>query len=247
VDRKWTKQNLLPLFDWEKMGHEAHAVWTGFLWSPRLYEPLLEVLKSHFIATATHYAELGECGRQYAALLTFAGLEGINAISRRELAEATSRLPTEGLAHTAQTLVQALESAGEQRVQHWRNRILPYLRFIWPKSTTAQTRVIESSFARLCVAAGDAFPEAVAELKHWLGPDNHPDFIIHIFNQTKLPERFPLVSLDFLDLVTGVTSFLAMSQELSECLNAIRRALPETVTDSRFQRLETIVRQRGGA
>jgi hypothetical protein len=247
VDRKWTEQNLLPLFDWARIGSEARAVWTGFLWSPRLYEPLLEALKLPFLATAAYYNDLGECGRQYAALLTFTGLEGMSAISRKELAEATSRLPADGLACIAHTLVQALQSAGEQREQYWRNRVWPHLRFIWPKSKDARTPAIEFNFAQLCIAAGGEFPHAFAELKHWLAPLNTPDIIIHAFHEAKLSERFPLESLEFLDLVTAGTSFLAYSQELMECLDAIRQARPETATDQRFQRLERNVRQRGGA
>jgi hypothetical protein len=247
VDRKWTEENLLPLFNWERTDGEARAVWTGFLWSPRLYEPLLEALKSFFLATPAHYHDLGEGGTQYVVLLTFAGLEGISAISRKELAEATSRLPVQGLEHMAHTLVQALESAGEQRAQYWQNRILPYVQFIWPKSKDARTPIIEENFARLCIAAGDKFPDAFAKLKHWLAPLKTPDMIIHSFHEAKLSERHPLASLEFLDLVTADTSFLAFAHELLECLDAVRRARPETATDQRFQNLLTSVRRRGGA
>jgi hypothetical protein len=247
VDRTWTEQNLLPLFNWERPGGEARAVWIGFLWSPRLYEPLLEALKSSFLATATHYHELGEGGRQYAALLAFAGLESISAISRKELAQATSSLPVQGLEYMAHTLVQALESAGEQRKEYWQNRMLPYVQSIWPKSKDILTPVIEESFARLCIAAGDEFPNAFNKLKHWLAPLKNPDMIIHEFHKAKLSERHPEAALEFLDLVTAGTSFLAYGKELVECLDAIRLARPEIVKDNRFQNLLTSVRQRGGA
>lgn len=46
VDRDWTERHLLPLFDWEQGALEARAAWEGFLWSPRLYLPLLKALKS---------------------------------------------------------------------------------------------------------------------------------------------------------------------------------------------------------
>ena len=44
VDRIWTEKYLLPLFSWNNPG-EAKAVWEGFLWSPRLYQPLLIAFK----------------------------------------------------------------------------------------------------------------------------------------------------------------------------------------------------------
>jgi hypothetical protein len=59
VDRPWTEQYLLPLFEWSNPV-EAKAAWEGFLWSPRLYQPLLTAFKAQFLDTAKHYAELGE-------------------------------------------------------------------------------------------------------------------------------------------------------------------------------------------
>lgn len=58
VDPEWTKRNLLPHFDWRTSTAEARAAWRGFLWSPRLYPPLFELIKTMFLETARHYAEL---------------------------------------------------------------------------------------------------------------------------------------------------------------------------------------------
>ena len=60
VDRPWTEAYLLPLFDWTIDAVEARAAWEGFLWSPRLYRPLLIAFKAQFLDTVHHYAELGE-------------------------------------------------------------------------------------------------------------------------------------------------------------------------------------------
>jgi hypothetical protein len=58
VDREWATQHLLPLFDWSNQ-LEAKAAWGGFLWSPRLYQPLLFALKLPFLECATHFDDLG--------------------------------------------------------------------------------------------------------------------------------------------------------------------------------------------
>jgi hypothetical protein len=50
---------------------KLRAAWEGFLWSPRLYRPLMEVLKPAFLDTARHYAAIGKHEGQYASLLTF--------------------------------------------------------------------------------------------------------------------------------------------------------------------------------
>jgi SIR2-like domain len=160
VDRDWAVQYLLPLFDWQRSAFEARTAWEGFLWSPRFYRPLMEAFKRPFFETARHYAELGRHDRQYAAFLTVASLERGDTFSKSEMAAATRSLPIEGLQYAAQTLVQVLESAGEQRAESWRNRIKPYIHDIWPKSQQGRTASIAEQFARLCVTTSQAFPEA---------------------------------------------------------------------------------------
>lgn len=78
-----------------------------------------------------------------------------------ELAAATRALPRDGLHETAQALVRALEGAGDQRTDYWTNRVIPYLRTIWPKTRDNISPAIAKSLGRLCVAAQDAFP------RHW--------------------------------------------------------------------------------
>ncbi len=54
VDPEWTKKHLLPLFDWDRSTDEARAAWCGYLWTARLYWPLMEAIKSlsPFVSTA---------------------------------------------------------------------------------------------------------------------------------------------------------------------------------------------------
>ena len=151
----------------------------------------MEAIKPQFLATARHYSDLAEFGEQYAALLTFAALEHGDTFSRAELTVATRSLPEDGLHSAAEALVRAMGSAGERKVEYWRNRIVPYLKFIWPKSRDVNTPGISENLARLCIEAQDAFAEAMDELKHWLQPIDFPDSIVNLLYETKLCERFP--------------------------------------------------------
>lgn len=244
VDKAWTTEYVLPLFDWQRSVVEARAAWEGFLRSPRIYRPLMEAIKPQFLATAQHYGDLGVHGDQYAALLTFAALEPGDTFSRPELAGATRSLPAEGLQRAAQALVQALDGAGEQRTEYCHNRILPYFKSIWPKSQAVITQGVSESLARLCVAAQDAFPEALHELKHWLQPVDHPDFVVHLLHEVNLCGRFPAEALAFLHAVIGDNAQWPPG-DLKECLDAIREAQPELEADSRFQKLYEYLRRHG--
>lgn len=240
VDRVWAAQHLLPLFEWQHSMEEARAAWEGFLGSPRLFRPLMEAIKPQFLATAQHYANLGDNGEQYAALLTFAALEPGDTFSKAELAVATRTLPADGLRSVAQALVNALEGAGEQRAEYWQNRVLPYLKSIWPKSREVITPAISESLARLCVATQEAFPEALNELKHWLQPADYPGRVVHPLHEAKLCGRFPEEALAFLDAVINAGW---PPGELRDCLDAIRNSQQELEADDRFVRLHEYLRR----
>ncbi len=105
VDCNWATEYLLPLFDWQSLPAEAHFVWEGFLWSPRLYRPLLSAIKQPFLESAEHYEELGNHDEQYASFLTFVALDPGDTFTTKELANAVRGLPAGGLENSAQALV----------------------------------------------------------------------------------------------------------------------------------------------
>lgn len=244
VDREWTTQHLIPLFDWQRSEDEARAAWEGFLWSPRLYRPLMELLKPAFLDTAHHYAALGEHAEQYASLLTFAALDPGDTFTTAELATATRSLPPEGLREAARALVRALEVAGEQRADYWTNRVAPYLHAIWPKTRDNVSPAIAESLGRLCVAAQDAFPQALVLLRAWLQPLAHPDYLVHRLHEASLCGKFPEQALDFLSLVIGDQTQWP-PKDLGACLDAIHIAAPKLEADRRFERLMAYLRQHG--
>lgn len=244
VDGDWATQHLLPLFVWQRSEAEARAAWEGFLWSPRLYRPLMEMLKPAFLDTARHYAALGKHDGQYASLLTFAALDPGETFTTAELAAATRALPPDGLHDAAQALVRALEGAGEQRADYWTNRVAPYLHAIWPKTRDNVSPAIAESLGRLCVAAQDAFPEALTLLRAWLQPPAHPDYLVHRLHEAGLCGKFPEQALDFLSLVIGDQTQWPPS-DLGACLDAMRIAAPELEADPLFERLMAYLRQHG--
>lgn len=242
VDPDWTRQNLLPLFDWQSSESEARSAWEGFLWSPRLYRPLMDAFKPFFLDTARHYLALNKHAGQYAALLTFAALDLGDTFTTAELGRATRVLPSDGLHNVAQALVRALEGAGDQRADYWTNRVAPYLRSIWPKTREHTSSNIAEDLGHLCVAAREAFPEAFSMLRAWLQPPPHPDFLVNHLYKADLCPQFPQLSLDFLDLVIGEQSQWPPSNLLA-CLEQIRNADSAMESDARYERLLAYLRQ----
>ncbi|RFO95486.1 hypothetical protein DIC66_17790 [Rhodoferax lacus] len=244
VDGNWTKEHLLPLFDWQRSDLEARAAWEGFLWSPRLYRPLMEVLKPAFLDTANHYAQLGDHGKQYAAILTFAALDPGDNFNRTELAHAIRTLPAQGLHEAADALVLAQEAAGEQREEYWRNRVQPFWEKVWPNSNDAVSRGNAEPLARLCISAGAEFASAVASIGNWLRTVEHPDFVVHRLSESGLARQFPPDALQFLDAILHDQPRWA-PRELRKCLDDVVQVAPDLRQDQRWLRLDQYARAHG--
>lgn len=244
VDRDWSEQCLLPRFDWSAEPMEAKAAWEGFLWSPRLYQPLLIAFKAQFLDTARHYGDLGEHAQQFAAFLTYAALEPVEGYTVEEWRAAIAALPQEGLQESAQALSQALEGAADQREQYWKNRVLPFWHVVWPKSRDLATPAISESLAMLSIAAGSEFPAALTAVLDWLRPAEHPYYIIHRLHESGICDRFPLHALRLLAAIVTEQSWGA--PELGGCLDLIVQADAALAQDPSYQRLREYVRTRGG-
>lgn len=170
IDKHWTEQNLLPLFDWEKT-EEAKAMWSAFLWCQQPFLPLLIALKTPFLDTAKHCKELGYYGNWFARLLTYLAMENPEVCSVKEINEAISQLPQEELEAIARTLVEALKGAGDQRENYRDNRILPFWQQHWPKDKKNMSERISESFRELCDLAGERPTDAFNTVKDWLEPN----------------------------------------------------------------------------
>jgi hypothetical protein len=156
---------------------------------------------------------------------------------------AIAALPQDGLQEVARALSQALQSAGEQRGDYWKNRVQPFWQQVWPKSRDLQSNNIAQSLAFLAIAAGSKFPSAVASLLDWLRPIDYPQHVMHQLHTSGLHVRFPEAALRLLNAIL-VDQPWAPS-ELAQCLEAIAQAMPELRTDRRFQRLAEYARRHG--
>ncbi|ROM72141.1 hypothetical protein BK653_09750 [Pseudomonas brassicacearum] len=243
VDEAWTRTNLLPHFSWAISPVEARRAWEGFLWSPRLYSPLLLAFKADFLETASHYEDLGEHAEQFAAIFTYAALGPLEGYSSEEFRLAFATFPLKALQESAQSLSQALEGAGEQRVEYWQNRILPFWKHIWPKSQDLVTPTIAESLIRMSIAAGSEFPAALDTVYDWLVPTEHMHYAIHELRQSGLCTTFPVEALRLLAAVVADQAWL--SPDLRPCLEAIAEAQASLAENPEYRRLADYMRRRG--
>src|SRR5262249_26358075 len=179
------------LFDWANSAEEATPVWKGFLWTPRLYRPLIEQIKAPFLAAARHYDALGDHGEQYAGLLTYAVLEAPDLITLPQKREAMAALPGVGLRRSALTVLDALQGAGEQRGAYWMNRAQPFIQTVWPQAVQLRSLAISEVFARISIASGDAFPKAYETVHAWLMQSDQLGLVPRELVESKQCTKFP--------------------------------------------------------
>ncbi|HEJ7948570.1 SIR2 family protein [Serratia liquefaciens] len=242
VDRSWTEQYLLPFFNWDNP-FEAKSVWEGFLWSPRLYQPLMTAFKSQCLDSANHYAELGDHRQQYATFLTYAALGPTADYTTEEFRTAFNALPSEGLEKCALALSQAQEGAADKREDYWKNRVRPLWQNIWPKSRDLVTSQMTVSLARLIIATGDEFPSALDDVHNWLIPVEHPYYVIHRLLESGLCTRFPVEAALLLGYIIAGEKRQWLSEELGTCLDNIIQAAPNLEQDVQYSRLREYYRR----
>ena len=249
-DAGWTKKHLLPFFDWSESEEEAKAMWSGFLWSPVKYYPLLAELKGAFLETATHYAKFDRMlpidnATQYVYLLTNVALDSGEVFTEEELAEAANKLPPSLLASMAYELYLVLSDAND-RDRVWKNRVHPFLKKIWPHSIGGRKRPeVAFKLAEVCIEAQNNFPDALDIVEGWLQPFNDED-IYGIFSgmkDKKICQKFPDESLSFLDAIVDSNTSLCTTgrEQLKGCLEAIKESKKELADDPRFKRLEEYI------
>lgn len=241
VDRPWTEAHLLPLFGWSHP-EEAKAAWQGFLWSSRLYQPLMAAFKRQFLDSAKHYADLGEYRQQFAAFLTHAALNRVEGYSEEDFRAALAALPQEGQEESALALALALESAGEQREEFWKNRAYPFWQQIWPKSRDLATPRIAKSLARLAIAARRKFPAALAAVQDWLQPIESPNYVVQLLHKSGLCTQCPTEALSLLAAVIDDQPWAP--QKLGQCLDDIVQAAPHLGQNAHYVRLREYFRRR---
>jgi hypothetical protein len=242
VDPTWTREHLLPVFDWIRDPIEARAVWSGFLWSPRLYQPLLISMKDQFLDTAHHYDQLGDLKRQYATFLVYAALADLEGFSSNDWRRAIFALPRDGLHIAAQALYEAVESSGSQREEYWKNRGIKFWKQAWPKSNTLVSPEISESLALLCVSAGNEFPNVLNAVFGWLIPVQHSNYLVQKLSDSGNCRTHPEESLLLLNAVVSRQAWLP--SKLEDCLNQIGDAAPRLRDHNAWQHLNDYVRQR---
>lgn len=240
IDPQWTEKKLLPLFNWQMK--ESVDMWSGFLWSPRLYLPLIEKLKPNILEAKEHYSAMGDQIEKFSAFITYIALEKVSIFSDKEFRQLFCKLPLDGLKRVAIVLRQRLESAGDKKANYWRNRIRPFLEKIWPSQVDKSSSRLTYFLIKLAIESGENFPEAVQIISCHLVHLDDNGFIFKELIDAKCCKNYPKDTLLLLDKVHPIKRKDCLSNfYLKDCVLAIGESDTKIKEEKIYKRLANLI------
>jgi hypothetical protein len=237
IDPEWAERQLLP--SCEDPGSDGDAFWDGVVRAAQMPSRQLLVRLKPGLFTRARQPHTRRRQSNIIAATLLAGWGGAPdaaepAISEVELREvligSDDELRVQILWH--------LKQWSSNATSRWHERIIPFLKSIWPKQRTLRTPTVSSCLADLALASGELTPEVVKLILPRLTPVRRPSLHILLLNPTAEnhpARRFPRETLDLLwALLTEDPRFWPYGIEVVLDFLA---AAPETAADTRLSEL----------
>ena len=195
----WTREYLLPLFDWNRSADDAAGMWQGFLSSSQNYPPLLKDVKPFFIETARHYKNLYEEGNSFVFFATFLAVMGCVGYKTSDFRQLFSALPKESLPIVIEALTQGMTLDSNKTIRFWKNRIVPFWVDIWPGNRENVTTELSRKLALLALTSEEIFIQAVKLFQDWFIPVGADYEIKGKIEKSDWIKKYPLENQFLLD------------------------------------------------
>lgn len=245
VDSEWTINYLLPCFKWEKNKQEALMCWEGFLWSSRYYKPLYEIIKDDFLAAVNNYAKFGNLRYNYVYLFVHISLEVDSIFLSKDIKEVVSSLPEDGHEAIFDYFIDIMQKMTERRDEYIKNRMILFFDKYWHPSRKYLTQRLSEKVALLCIKSKELFPLVFKRFNKWLLPvESIASFLYTLEDDTNILENYPLLALEFLNLI--INNNTVLTHELCNCLKIIARKDTSLLSNPEFTRIKILYESRNG-
>ncbi|WP_025770677.1 SIR2 family protein [Thioalkalivibrio sp. HK1] len=246
VDSKWTESHLLSLFSWSKCQEEARLIWGGFLWTPRLYLPLMDRLKKDFLEALNHLSKLSRVERvQYVAFLIFVIINLDDKFINDKAKGFVGELPSDIVPVVFDELLRMLEGSDNRRAEFWANRITPCIKTILPIEHDRISSVMINNISIFCIHSKEQFPNAISLLRDRMRAIEDIGYPIFELDQSDICINYPMDALNFLDCIIGKNTRDLPLSKLRCCLDAIIESNGDLVNDIRYKKLNSYLIESG--
>lgn len=255
VDPDWTKEWLVPSFDWMASEVEAAAVWQGYAWQPRIDEKLWPVIRPYFLQVfeADHLNTIGEMAKSLVQLLMLVVLDIEknripNNVVRAALRSMSDRHRAEALSWITYFLAQPEEPGGEGDTTGspktadsiWSQRVAPWLANVWPPEPGIQSGSTSEYLAQIAIVTDSRFPEAVEAIIPHLVRTN-AFYELDRLRQSTHPENHPRAVIRLIDALADRLTTSYDTRDLSNILQRVRAADPTIINVGAFTELSNLV------
>ena len=174
-------------------------MWQGFLWKNKISLEVLDKLKYSMLKTVKNYDKLGSYKRSFISMLTLSCLEYGHIISIYKMKGLLKLLPSQGLECVSKSLLDFYSATPTK--EYWGNRVKRFIAYCFPIERRYRNGSISRHFATICILNADIFEEVFANLKDYLCPAIYGCSIFEKMYESKIHQKFPEKSLEFLSIV----------------------------------------------
>lgn len=243
VDADWTRERLISRFSW-RTPDVAGFMWRAFLGGASGSPALWAELKEELLLCFAHQHLLSSSTRDLAFILGSVIVDATDYFSIEETRECLRRLTDEGRSTVAWYLRRRVDEFGDKKPSLWEARLRDRLGACWPRDVDCMGPASSAELAKLCVALGDEFADAVAVLKDRMGHTTKLDGVVHEVLEAKVASAEPDACLTLLHTLTPEQAERWVYHELPKVLGVIARE-SDLKGDARMVRLRRILGQNG--
>ena len=124
----------------------------------------------------------------------------------------------------------------------WKTTFGPFFDRVWPKELEFRDVSLAPRFVEIAVKAGNAFPEALEQLRPHIVPYNRMHNDLYPIKSSEIPKKFPHATLSLLWLICGPGS-QGEFYEIPDIIDLLIETDPEIEVDRRLQWLEANTRR----
>jgi hypothetical protein len=237
----WTQQHVLNVLEMSSLDDDKNALWDGMLWcaqppSQALYERLKPTLFQYAVSSKRRNTEANMIASFM--LIGWGGFSKIDPIQQLVSDDELRDILVKCDDDLRSQILRRLEEWSVDPKGSWRERLIPFLRDVWPKHSKLRTPEMSVLLTNLAMTSDDLFPQVVETILQRLVPvrDGMLRNMKFIYKtEHNLTQHYPASMLNLLwaILAEDTTVWPYKVEELLDLLSDI----PATRADPRLSEL----------
>ncbi|HJI94483.1 MAG TPA: SIR2 family protein [Sutterellaceae bacterium] len=178
IEPDWSKEFLLPLFDWTLHMDEAEIAWEHYLRNFRINNNLMQLLYSQTSLVVKNFALLSNISQYHFTVVLFRTITdsktkiNIKKEVKEGIRQSKQNDRINFCDHVSEYCKDLLENTPfAQRPSVWIGQVKPFIKALWPRTKGIYSSTISKSLAHICLLSGSRNLVKTYEfLKEWIKP-----------------------------------------------------------------------------